>query len=291
MSNLTTDLQQWGATGKMWPSNYAHQEGEAPVDAWENRFKSEVISNIKDDIIPTINGRLESSSSTTKPTSPEEGQLHWDSDNDNLAVYESASKTWKGVAMDSELNAHETDSTNPHLVTLDQAASEGASISRDVTMTGGADRRSHFDSGVTGDGAINAFWFTDQNATPVDTVKWHRDGAGGHAFAVINNSAGTTLFKITDTGTITTKGNTVWHAGNDGAGSGLDADTLDGTDSSGFAAANHNHDGTYVNEAGDSMTGSLGMNQNQITGFVMDKRTTDPTTPVVGQLWYRTDLD
>lgn len=35
-------------------------------------------------------------------------------------------------------------------------------------------------------------------------------------------------------GTIKVNGNTVWHAGNDGAGSGLDADTLDGLSSTAF---------------------------------------------------------
>jgi len=38
----------------------------------------------------------------------------------------------------------------------------------------------------------------------------------------------------TDTGSVTISGNTAWHAGNDGSGSGLDADTLDGYDSSRF---------------------------------------------------------
>jgi hypothetical protein len=36
---------------------------------------------------------------------------------------------------------------------------------------------------------------------------------------------------------------TVWHAGNDGAGSGLDADTLDGQQAAAFAAAGHGHTG------------------------------------------------
>ena len=40
--------------------------------------------------------------------------------------------------------------------------------------------------------------------------------------------------------------NTVWHAGNDGSGSGLDADTLDGNHSSSFAMVGHNHDDKYV---------------------------------------------
>lgn len=41
-------------------------------------------------------------------------------------------------------------------------------------------------------------------------------------------------------------GNTVWHAGNDGSGSGLDADTLDGS-----------HASAFVSAAGDTMTGDL----------------------------------
>lgn len=43
----------------------------------------------------------------------------------------------------------------------------------------------------------------------------------------------------------------------DGAGSGLDADLLDGYSSSAFASAVHTHDSSYVNTAGDTMTGSL----------------------------------
>jgi len=44
-------------------------------------------------------------------------------------------------------------------------------------------------------------------------------------------------------------GNKVWHAGNDGSGSGLDADLLDGLDSTAF-----------VKKAGDTMTGRLTIN-------------------------------
>jgi hypothetical protein len=43
----------------------------------------------------------------------------------------------------------------------------------------------------------------------------------------------------------------------DGSGSGLDADTLDGSHASAFAAASHNHDASYVNVTGDTMTGKL----------------------------------
>ena len=44
---------------------------------------------------------------------------------------------------------------------------------------------------------------------------------------------------------------------NDGPGSGLDADLLDGLDSTAFAASIHNHDTDYVNISGDAMTGAL----------------------------------
>lgn len=43
------------------------------------------------------------------------------------------------------------------------------------------------------------------------------------------------------TSSMTFGGNTVWHAGNDGSGSGLDADTVDGMHASGFAVAGHDH--------------------------------------------------
>jgi hypothetical protein len=41
---------------------------------------------------------------------------------------------------------------------------------------------------------------------------------------------------------------TAWTSTNDGAGSGLDADLLDGLNSSDFASSTHNHDAAYVND-------------------------------------------
>lgn len=49
----------------------------------------------------------------------------------------------------------------------------------------------------------------------------------------------------------------VWHGGNDGAGSGLDADLLDGQDSSFFTNIPARLGYTPVNKAGDTMTGPL----------------------------------
>jgi hypothetical protein len=56
-------------------------------------------------------------------------------------------------------------------------------------------------------------------------------------------------------------GSPVWHAGNDGAGSTLDADLLDGSHASAFSLSSHNHDGAYVNEdQADSVTSSMILN-------------------------------
>ena len=56
----------------------------------------------------------------------------------------------------------------------------------------------------------------------------------------------------------TFKGNTIWHAGNDGSGSGLDADTLDGNHASAFAPASHTH--SYLPLSGGSLTGNFQVN-------------------------------
>lgn len=50
-----------------------------------------------------------------------------------------------------------------------------------------------------------------------------------------------TLASPTFTGTVQVSGNNVWHAGNDGAGSGLDADLLDGVQGSGYSLSGHTH--------------------------------------------------
>jgi hypothetical protein len=39
--------------------------------------------------------------------------------------------------------------------------------------------------------------------------------------------------------------NVIWHAGNDGSGSGLDADKLDGSHASAFSLTSHDHAGVY----------------------------------------------
>ena len=68
-----------------------------------------------------------------------------------------------------------------------------------------------------------------------------------YAFRVLKN--GSEHFNINSTGA-TIGGNYVWHAGNDGSGSGLDADTLDGINSGSFLRS----------DATDSASGTLSLN-------------------------------
>jgi hypothetical protein len=89
--------------------------------------------------------------------------------------------------------------------------------------------------GNTGGGATLSLARTGQTATFTFTM------SGGNAN--INNAStnlnlqteGVTRVAITSS-VFTYNSNTVWHAGNDGAGSGLDADTLDGVQGSAYAA-------------------------------------------------------
>lgn len=56
-------------------------------------------------------------------------------------------------------------------------------------------------------------------------------------------------------GTVYINNNIAWHAGNDGSGSGLDADLLDGYHASAFALSSHTH--SYLPLSGGIMTGDL----------------------------------
>lgn len=55
-----------------------------------------------------------------------------------------------------------------------------------------------------------------------------------HGDAEVGDELPNEIFKLTDTGFAYINGNYIWHAGNDGFGSGLDADKLDGLDASSF---------------------------------------------------------
>jgi hypothetical protein len=61
--------------------------------------------------------------------------------------------------------------------------------------------------------------------------KWHMESVGGQLRFVETGIAQRLVLNTGNTGQMTWNGNTVWHAGNMGSGSGLDADKVDGIDS------------------------------------------------------------
>lgn len=62
---------------------------------------------------------------------------------------------------------------------------------------------------------------------------------------------------VLETDALTKQGNTIWHAGNDGAGSGLDADQLDGQDGSYYVNIPARLGYTPANRAGDTFSGPI----------------------------------
>jgi hypothetical protein len=119
------------------------------------------------------------------------------------------------------------------------------------------------------------------------------------AFLIDTNCNLSLASSLTVTGAITSGGNTVWTSGNDGAGSGLDADLLDGHDTSYFLAASSytaadvlakikTVDGTGSGLDADLLDGinSLGFVRvgAGLTGK-FDAQSSAPGSPSDGHLW------
>lgn len=68
-----------------------------------------------------------------------------------------------------------------------------------------------------------------------DGIRFYTSGT--QTVALGSSITVTERMKISDAGVVTIGGNTAWHAGNDGAGSGLDADLLDGLNASATSAS------------------------------------------------------
>jgi hypothetical protein len=102
------------------------------------------------------------------------------------------------------------------------------------------------------DGAF--VWADSTNADFTSTAanQFAVRATGGVSFSI-----GTSNFLV--------NGNTVWHAGNDGPGSGLDADTLDGLHASAFAPYNHPGGVPIIFDDFDRSTLNLGWSPQWIT--------------------------
>lgn len=88
------------------------------------------------------------------------------------------------------------------------------------------------------------------NASAMALEAWNSGASPGNGFGVINAAASGYDFSVSHSGAVftvpvTISGGTVWHSGNDGAGSGLDADLLD-AQSSAYYLSRANHTGTQL---------------------------------------------
>lgn len=106
----------------------------------------------------------------------------------------------------------------------------------DLGLKSGNNPTVRFYAGATPTGDAADFWYMKGMSTIQAFV-----------LGLWDNSAGAHLASYEfKTDTVYVNGYKGWHAGNDGAGSSLDADTVDGNHAADFALAGHNHSGTYA---------------------------------------------
>lgn len=86
-------------------------------------------------------------------------------------------------------------------------------------------------------------WIGDTNLANTIRIKGVQDATNG--YIIFGNNDGKSLGR-SGSGALTYDSNTIWHAGNDGTGSGLDADLLDGLNSTAFARSSAE---SYANAA------------------------------------------
>ena len=86
---------------------------------------------------------------------------------------------------------------------------------------------------------VNSIKFADLAESAGEGLQWYRDAT--HVDSLWVNS-GVIYFSPNRTWGGTVTNYTVWHSGNDGTGSGLDADLLDGKHASDFSLSTHTHD-------------------------------------------------
>lgn len=114
--------------------------------------------------------------------------------------------------------------SNTQLIAGIQSVSSSYGITFDYVATANNGQGTNF---KVGDDA----WIGDYNVLNSIKIKGQQDAANGY----VSFGSNTSQLGVAGSGQLTYGGSTVWHAGNDGAGSGLDADLLDGLNSSDFA--------------------------------------------------------
>lgn len=104
---------------------------------------------------------------------------------------------------------------------LFEGSTEGTTLTVKTNGTGSLDQ-----------GGQIRLWNNASGAT--NGNKYFRVNSAG-SLEILNSDYSAVILSLTNAGGLAAAGNAVWHTGNDGAGSGLDADTVDGIQASAFA--------------------------------------------------------
>jgi hypothetical protein len=147
-------------------------------------------------------------------------------------------------------------------------------------------------------------WIGDTNLANTIRIKGLQDATNG--YIIFGNNDGKSLGR-SGSGALTYDSNTIWHAGNDGTGSGLDADLLDGLNSTAFArssaesyanaafiAANtpsHVANSAAIYANGAFAAANAAFNAANTAGITYTASTSAPGSPSIGDQWYDTDTD
>ena len=109
-----------------------------------------------------------------------------------------------------------------------------------------------------------------EDASNVQRTHVYHANSGGYAGIGVFDSSGANRkdLLLYQNGTITWNSNTVWHAGNDGSGSGLDADTLDGIQGASFLRSDANDTATGALTIGNAVYTNYTSSDTDITGLV-----------------------
>jgi hypothetical protein len=214
MADYTTNLKSWGSTGQEYPDGYFNVEGEAPVDAWENFLKHNVISDVNDHLIPLTNSRIESDTASTRPSNPENGHLFYNNNEQVFEQYRFADSSWHTIALKADLTDHTSDTTNPHSVTLEQVRSGGDSFSGDVDFGSNAITNLSYAKFSSGDIRVN-------HAARELLVDEH-DGSSWTTRLSVDETGASVTGNLTTSGTLSVSGSSTFNSNVDLAGNALE---------------------------------------------------------------------
>lgn len=241
MPNYSTDLKTWGASGQEFPDGYNYEEGEQPVDAWDNFFNSNVIDDIEH-LVDVTNNELmavDGSTSLTGTLSDDDGYTIWDYNSKHIPIASleadeisitagvglsggGSPELGSGVAISHDNTGMDTNFSAPSGYAATGVQVDDFGHIKGIQSTNFDDRYVN-DSGDTMSGALN------MNNNGLHNINYLRS-TGNDDFEWRDSNGATAMYLDAPNDNLQVGGSKVWHADNDGAGSGLDADKIEGYD-------------------------------------------------------------